>query len=163
MALFESAISGIALTVIETTINASGALANQIKGAYNENQAKQKALTAAQKYVERYEKHHCQVKVMPGLMKEPLSLEDIYTAVKMLDDKSIRYFTGLDDLEETYRAKGKRSFGSNEGERYDGIKVANAEQFLMVLGGPGIGKSTFLRKIGLLNSRKLLLLSASAR
>ncbi|MEM6521501.1 MAG: NACHT domain-containing protein [Cyanobacteria bacterium P01_C01_bin.70] len=27
--------------------------------------------------------------------------------------------------------------------------VANAEQYLMVLGGPGIGKSTFLRKIGL--------------
>ena len=86
---------------------------------------------------------------MPGLMKEPLPLEEIYTAVKMLGDESIQYFIGLDDLEETYRAKGKRSFGSGEGERYDGIEVANAEPFLMVLGGPGIGKSTFLRKIGL--------------
>ncbi|MEM1310453.1 MAG: NACHT domain-containing protein, partial [Cyanobacteria bacterium P01_H01_bin.153] len=71
------------------------------------------------------------------------------TAVKLLDDQSIRYFVGLDDLEETYRAKGRRSFGRGEGERQDGMVVANAEQYLMVLGGPGIGKSTFLRKIGL--------------
>ena len=86
---------------------------------------------------------------MPGLMKEPLPLEEIYTAVKLLDDESIRYFVGLDDLEETYRKKGRRSFGRGEEERQDGMQVSNAEQYLMVLGGPGIGKSTFLRKIGL--------------
>ncbi|PZU96612.1 MAG: histidine kinase, partial [Leptolyngbya sp.] len=60
----------------------------------------------------------------------------------------------LDDLEATYRAKGRRSFGSSESPRQDGIQVANAEQYLMVLGGPGIGKSTFLRKIGLEALRK---------
>ena len=34
------------------------------------------------------------------------------------------------------------------------MTVANAERFLMVLGGPGIGKSTFLRKIGLETLKK---------
>ncbi|MBD2234286.1 NACHT domain-containing protein [Phormidium tenue] len=149
MALLESAIGGIAVTVLETTFKAGGAVAGQIKGAYNETQAKQKALEAAQNYVQRYDQRHCQVKVMPGLMKEPLPLEDIYTAVKLLDDESIQYFAAVDDLEATYRAKGRRSFGSSESPRQDGIQVANAEQYLMVLGGPGIGKSTFLRKIGL--------------
>ena len=149
MALLESAIGGVAGTILETTFKAGGALANQIKGAYSETQATQKALAAAQNYVQRYAKRHCQVKVMPGLMKEPLPLEDIYTAVKLLDDKSIVAFLGVNDLEDTYRAKGRRSFGRDEGERQDGIPVANREPYLMVLGGPGIGKSTFLRKIGL--------------
>jgi hypothetical protein len=84
----------------------AGRLASKFEGAYNETQAKQKALAAAQNYVDRYEKRHCQVKVMPGLMKEPLPLEDIYTAVKLLDDKSVRYFAAIDDLEKAYREKG---------------------------------------------------------
>ncbi|WOD39839.1 NACHT domain-containing protein [Nodosilinea sp. E11] len=154
MALLESAIGGIAKTVIETAIKTGGAVAGQIKGAYSETQAKQKAFEAAQNYVQRYEANQCQVKVMPGLMKEPLPLEDIYTAVKLLDDESIQFFAAVDDLEATYRAKGRRSFGSSESPRQDGIQVANAEQYLMVLGGPGIGKSTFLRKIGLEALRK---------
>ena len=87
-------------------------------------------------------------------MKERLLLDEIYTAVKLLDENSIRFFTGLDALEETYRAKGKRSFGTNDSGRKDGMNVANAEQYLMVLGGPGIGKSTFLRKIGLETLKK---------
>ena len=28
-------------------------------------------------------------------------------------------------------------------------RLANNKQYLMVLGGPGVGKSTFLRKVGL--------------
>ncbi|MBW4485853.1 MAG: NACHT domain-containing protein [Tildeniella torsiva UHER 1998/13D] len=154
MALLESAIGGIAVTVLETAFKAGGAVAGQIKGAYNETQAKQKALEAAQNYVQRYDERHCQVKVMPGLMKEPMPLDDIYTAVKLLDDKSIQYFAAVDDLETTYRTKGRRSFWSSASPRQDGIQVANAEQYLMVLGGPGIGKSTFLRKIGLEALRK---------
>ena len=149
MALLESAIGGIAVSVLDTAFKAGGAVAKQIKGAYDETQATQKALTAVHNYVQRYEKRHCQVKVMPGLMKEPLPLEDIYTAVKLLDDDGIGAFLGVDALEDTYRAKGRRSFGRNNGKRQDGISVANAESYLMVLGGPGIGKSTFLRKIGL--------------
>ena len=144
MALLESAIGGIAVSVLDTAFKAGGAVAKQIKGAYDETQATQKALTAVHNYVQRYEKRHCQVKVMPGLMKEPLPLEDIYTAVKLLNDDGIGAFSGVDALEATYRAKEGRGVGQDEGERPDGIPVANAEPYLMVLGGPGIGKSTIL-------------------
>ena len=85
MALLESAIGGIAVTVLETAFRAGGSVADQIKGAYNETQAKQKAIAAARNYVRRFEQRHCQVKVMPGLMKEPLPLEDI----RSLTNKSI--------------------------------------------------------------------------
>jgi predicted NACHT family NTPase len=150
MALLESAIGGVAVTVIEQGIKAGGFVGKQLKAAYKETQLNQ----AVNAYVKRYENRHCQVKVMPGLMKEPLPLEDIYTAVKLLDDKSIRYFAAIDDLEQTYREKGRRSFSASEAERLDGIAVANEEPLLMVLGGPGIGKSTFLRKIGLETLKK---------
>ena len=144
-----SAIVGMMNVIANQAPKGIGFVSQNIKDAYIGVQAEQAKLAAAQNYVRRYDQRHCQVKVMPGLMKEPLPLEEIYTAVKLLDDQSIRYFVGLDDLEETYRAKGRRSFGRGEGERQDGMVVANAEQYLMVLGGPGIGKSTFLRKIGL--------------
>ncbi|MEM9121628.1 MAG: NACHT domain-containing protein, partial [Cyanobacteria bacterium P01_F01_bin.56] len=144
-----SAIVGLIGAITDQAIRAGGYAHKEIKAAYTGVQAEQKKLAAAQNYIRRYDQRHCQVKVMPGLMKEPLPLDEIYTAVKLLDDQSIRYFVGLDDLEETYRKKGRRSFGRGEGERQDGMAVANAEQYLMVLGGPGIGKSTFLRKIGL--------------
>ncbi|NEQ42065.1 MAG: NACHT domain-containing protein [Leptolyngbya sp. SIOISBB] len=144
-----SAIVGLVGAITDQAIRAGGYAHKEIKAAYTGVQAEQKKLAAAQNYIRRYDQRHCQVKVMPGLMKEPLPLEGIYTAVKLLDDQSIRYFVGLDDLEETYRAKGRRSFGRGEGERQDGMAVTNTEQYLMVLGGPGIGKSTFLRKIGL--------------
>ncbi|MEM9949860.1 MAG: NACHT domain-containing protein [Cyanobacteria bacterium P01_D01_bin.36] len=144
-----SAIVGLIGAITDQAIRAGGYAHKEIKAAYTGVQAEQKKLAAAQNYIRRYDQRHCQVKVMPGLMKEPLPLEEIYTAVKLLDDQSIRYFVGLNDLEETYRKKGHRSFGRGEGERQDGMAVANAEQYLMVLGGPGIGKSTFLRKIGL--------------
>ena len=68
MALVESAVGGIAATILETVLRAGGAAANQIKGAYSETQAKQQTIAAAQNYVQRYDKRHCQVKVMPGLM-----------------------------------------------------------------------------------------------
>ncbi len=144
-----SAIVGLVGAITDQAIRAGGYAHKEIKAAYTGVQAEQKKLTAAQNYIRRYDQRHCQVKVMPGLMKEPLPLEEIYTAVKLLDDQSIRYFVGLNDLEETYRAKGHRNFSRGEEGRQDGIAVANAKQYLMVLGGPGIGKSTFLRKIGL--------------
>ncbi len=38
---------------------------------------------------------------------------------------------------------------ANACQRQDGTQIANDKQFLMLLGGPDVGKSTFLRKVGL--------------
>ncbi|WP_204150717.1 NACHT domain-containing protein [Leptolyngbya sp. CCY15150] len=108
-----------------------------------------KRLAACQKYEQRYRDRHGRIKIMPGLMKEDVPLESVYTAIKLLDDRSRRYFRTEQDLEEAYRQSARRSFQLGTGKRHDGMEVANQHQFLMVLGAPGIGKSTFLRKLGM--------------
>ena len=68
--------------------------------------------------------------------------------MKLLDDESMRYFRTEQDLEEAYRQAACRSFQLGGDKRRDGLAIAQQKPFLMVLGGPGIGKSTFLRKLG---------------
>ncbi|MEH2218463.1 MAG: NACHT domain-containing protein [Nostoc sp.] len=82
-------------------------------------------------------------------MREPVKLESIYTAVQFLGDDAIRNFESIENLEEVYRQAKSRGFQSHNGKKQAGIKVANNKQYLMVLGGPGAGKSTFVRKMGL--------------
>ncbi|MEM6253684.1 MAG: NACHT domain-containing protein [Cyanobacteria bacterium P01_D01_bin.156] len=104
---------------------------------------------ASQKYVHTYRKRHCQLKVLG--MREPVDLARVYTGVKFLDENDILGFETPQALEKQYRQTRFRRYRgrrSDEGKR-SGIDVANEKQFLMVLGGPGAGKSTFLRKLGL--------------
>ena len=149
MPLIESAIGGIAVAIFDQAIKAGKYATKEIRGAYDDVQHQQRVIAAANAYIDNYFNRHCQIKIMPGLMKEPLSLESIYTDVKLLNESSIGAFADAGELESTYRKKGKRSFGNSDAERVSGIEIANREPFLTVLGGPGIGKSTFLRKIGL--------------
>lgn len=116
-----------------------------VQQAQKEEQETKEAL---QEYQDKYLKHHGHVKVLQERMKKPRLLDSIYTSVEILDDDSVRDFLNPDNLEQLFRKKGRPSFLS-EAERHDGLSVAKDEQYLMVLGGPGIGKSTFLRKLGL--------------
>jgi predicted metal-dependent hydrolase len=100
---------------------------------------------ASQQYIENYNERHGILKVLG--MREPVELESVYTAVEFLDKWDIRRFESIENLEKAYRKN--RSFQPKNCLKQDGLKVANDKQYLMVLGGPGVGKSTFLRKIGL--------------
>ncbi len=102
---------------------------------------------AASKYIQNYTDRHGILKVLG--MREPVPLESVYTTVKFLDKADVRRFESIETLEKSYRQTQTRSFQPQESLRRDGLKVANEKQFLMVLGSPGAGKSTFLRKIGL--------------
>ena len=104
---------------------------------------------ASKKYVNTYRKRHCQLKVLG--MREPIDLAQIYTGVKFLDQDDILGFESPQALENQYRQTRFRSCigRRNDGKKRSGINIANEKQYLMVLGGPGAGKSTFLRKLGL--------------
>ncbi|HHP7245358.1 MAG TPA: NACHT domain-containing protein, partial [Elainellaceae cyanobacterium] len=104
---------------------------------------------ASQKYIENYEKRHGSLKVTCIRVDEPMKLDEIYTAVQLLDRSELGYFESLDTLESLYRESGRRRVGFDSDRKQQGIEVANQEHYLMVLGGPGVGKSTFLRKVGL--------------
>ena len=147
--MIESAIGGIAVPVFEQVWKAGGFAIDVIKKEYNKAEAVNKLIAASNRYEQKYKDRHGQIKVMPGLMKEPLPLESIYTAVKLLDDRSINYFASPDDLEDAYRKSGERGVRMGADTRLDGMDLANQKQYLMVLGSPGVGKSTFLRKMGL--------------
>lgn len=80
-------------------------------------------------------------------------LEDLYTAVKILDTSEMMFFSSdLQEMEKSQRElKQRRLFAASwdQPEIKTGMEVANNSQFLMVLGAPGSRKSTFLRKVGL--------------
>ena len=102
---------------------------------------------ASRRYIDTYRKRHCQLKVLG--MREPIDLARIYTGIKFLDESEILGFESTQALEKRYRQTRFRSYVGRRGEKCSGIDVANTKQYLMVLGGPGVGKSTFLRKLGL--------------
>ena len=103
---------------------------------------------ALKTYAARYQSRYGLLKLLG--MPQAVQLEDIYTKVRFLDDLSIRRFQSIEAMEETYRQGQHRQFQRGRPRRAeDGIAVANAHQYLMVLGGPGAGKSTFLRRLGL--------------
>ena len=104
---------------------------------------------AIQKYVRRYADRHGTLKVACVRMDSPVKLDEIYTAVQLLPRSALHYYESEASLEKLYRDSGRRGLNFHNGEKKQGIEVANEQQYLMVLGGPGVGKSTFLRKMGL--------------
>jgi hypothetical protein len=96
-------------------------------------------------YTDRYWNRHGMIKVLK--MSKPMNLESIYINVKCLEHLVRDYYD--ENLENKYRESKKRRFSFSDNEKQDGLLFANQEQYLMVFGDPGIGKSTFLRKIGL--------------
>ncbi|MBD2507081.1 NACHT domain-containing protein [Nostoc muscorum FACHB-395] len=137
-----SAVSGVAAMVFQSGGQALGMLGKTL-----DEKTKKLIFTASNQYEENYEERHGILKVLG--MREPVKLESLYTAVQFLDDDTIQSFESIENLENFYRQAKVRRFQSQDKCKQEGIKVANDKQYLMVLGGPGAGKSTFVRKMGL--------------
>ncbi len=107
-------------------------------------------------YDKHYRERHGIIKVSCAEMREPILLDDIYVAVRFLGRRGRVKYSSPTDIEKAFREwRNRRPVSSlaeemlTPDERQDGMQIANDKQYLMVLGGPGIGKSTFLRKVGL--------------
>ena len=112
------------------------------------NKLKAKIANACHKYDREYRDRHGELKAYCTGMREPIQLDDVYVAVQFLDDSASRYGSPK-DIEEAFRERYRGRFILSDDDRKDGTVVANEKQYLMLLGGPGVGKSTFLRKVGL--------------
>lgn len=108
---------------------------------------KQSIFNASRQYVQNFTERHGILKVLG--MREPVPLESIYITVQLLDDWIPHRLESLSDMDAKYRIGRQRRFGTGEHKKRLGSDVANWNQYLMVLGEPGVGKSTFLRKMGL--------------
>jgi hypothetical protein len=99
-------------------------------------------------YARWYRQTYGVIKILPGLMQRPIPLEAVYVDVKVLDQQSKRLLSP-NALETFCQKFQSRSLFGNELPRRDGLAVAQECPYLMVLGSPGMGKSTFLKKLGL--------------
>jgi hypothetical protein len=145
--LIAQAVSGVAVPVFQSIWAGGGKILDRFGKALDGKKVKQAIDAASRQYAQNYTERHAILKVLG--MREPVSLESVYTAVQFLDDRAIRSFESVETLEEVYRKAKQRSFQPKDCQKQEGLKVANQKQYLMVLGGPGAGKSTFLRRIGL--------------
>ncbi len=146
--LMLAAAGSVATVATETFVEKGGWLAKTLGKGVNEK-TKGLIFAASKKYVENYAQRHGILKVLG--MKEPVTLESVYTNVRLLDERNILKFESSAALEKSFRESQSRNFkfqGKNCQPQI-GIDVANSKQYLMVLGSPGAGKSTFLRKMGL--------------
>jgi NACHT domain len=92
-------------------------------------------------YIKNYADRHGTFNVLG--MGKPVSLESVYTQVNF-HPEIIKTYESVDAQETAFRDRESRN-----DDRRAGMEVANTHQYLMVLGGPGMGKTTFLRKVGL--------------
>jgi hypothetical protein len=145
--LIAQAVSGVAVPVFQSIWAGGGKILDRFGKAVDRKKAEQAIDAASRQYAQKYTERHGILKVLG--MRESVPLELVYTAVQFLDDRAIRSFESVETLEQVYRRAKQRSFQPEDCQKQEGLKVANQKQYLMVLGGPGAGKSTFLRRMGL--------------
>lgn len=102
---------------------------------------------AAEQYILKYYEEYGRLKILR--MLKPLELEGVFTPVQLLDQIDFLRLEPQEIVEESFLCRQKPPLKVKGEKKTDGISVANQENYLMVLGKPGAGKSTFLRKIGL--------------
>ena len=110
---------------------------------------RQNSKNAAHDYDTPYKKRHGQLHVSCIEMEEQRSLDDLYVPVQFLSKRRATKYNSIKDVEQAFRERSRIHSASTSDERQGGMRIATNEQYLMVLGGPGVGKSTFLRKVGL--------------
>ncbi len=104
-----------------------------------------KVREALENYAARYNERHGHLKLFGA--HNPIPLHQIYTEAEIVKAEFLSAFADQREMEESFK-RGSRQHQAFRTERRDAVQVANETQFLNLLGAPGAGKSTFLRKLG---------------
>ncbi|MFN7852251.1 MAG: NACHT domain-containing protein [Dolichospermum sp.] len=131
----------------DEAVNHFAELYINILGIDLDQKTKKSIYQASKQYILNYHKRYNRLRVLG--MSQFVNLDDIYTEVQCLQPGEIKNFESVTALEENYRQNGSRKLTNEKSARQNGITIANQYAHLMILGQPGAGKSTFLRKIGL--------------
>ena len=145
--LADSTLSGIAVPIFESVLRADDNLLVWLYRKLSSRESQEKFLTAFSGYEQRYKQRHGLIKLLG--MTEPIDIESIFTPIQFWDKKSTRYIDSIQVLEPSSYPSCRRERNTLGQPKKDALDVANQEQYLMVRGGPGSGKTTFLKKMGL--------------
>lgn len=140
-----AAVSGIAVPVFQSLWDSGGKAIDRLSKGVNE-QTRQLIFNASAQYTNNYTERHGTLKVLG--MREPIELESVYTTVQLLSDPG-EHLESLADQEARFRRGKQRQSSALNGETTTGLAIAQAYQYLMVLGTPGSGKSTLLKRVGI--------------
>jgi TIR domain/NACHT domain len=102
--------------------------------------------SAGRQYIQTLIQRYDSVRILG--MEAPVSLRSIYVHVNILSKITARHTASEQDLEHFF-SKDKRGFGSIL-QSTTALEVVNRLQYVIVLGKPGAGKSTFLKYLALL-------------
>lgn len=103
--------------------------------------------SAAEKYVAFYTRRYTIVQ-LPGCDRS-IPLTRIYVPLQVIDERAIRTGDSPKTLKQINRQRASRSEGNRIKSLRSSLEVATQKKYLLVLGEPGYGKSTFLRWLGL--------------
>lgn len=105
-----------------------------------------KVKAAMRQYAEAYNARHGAVKVLG--MSRPVPLHKVYTNVRVVPRNYLSLFKDHDQMHTAFLQAGRQHQAYESTIAESGLVVANRERFLNLLGAPGSGKSTFLRRLG---------------
>jgi predicted NACHT family NTPase len=84
-------------------------------------------------------------------MTQPIDSGAIYTAVNILERITSKTRRDLDELKQGCSLEDfDRNFLGRRGDRVDGLEAVAKKKQLMILGRPGAGKTTFLKRLAML-------------
>ena len=99
-------------------------------------------------YCRWYIKTYGQIKILPKLVRRSITLDHLYVNVVVSTDEGVKPMLPCDQQAFNERFTSRRPL-VDSAQLEDGMAIAQRHGRLVVLGHPGVGKSTFLKKLGL--------------
>jgi len=128
-----------------TANTVTGFLLNWAERAKTQFLLKKRDRVALSSYIENFNNKYGVVKIFG--IADPIPLENIYVNVKTIRGESLSCYKSISDLEKEYLANNQRTFFIHSEIKMPGMELVNNYQYINILGPPGSGKSTFLKRI----------------
>lgn len=134
--------------IVEETVKATIELVQQVSKSIGFKIKEAVSVKQATKhYVENYLQKYGQIKVLG--MPRPVPLQSLYVNVEVQQNTHLHSYETIEGLQSKFVDETNKRFRYVDKNRESGVDVANKEKYLNILGAPGAGKSTFLKKMGL--------------
>lgn len=142
-----SILAGVVTSIVESLFKGNGSIIAKINAHRRKESTKNRINGIPSEYKEKFSRRHGRVKFIGK--NEPIDVNLVFTDIEYIDSKvSFQINDSLQTLETQFRDE-RRPSKNQAAERKSVFDIAKTTQHLMLLGGPGAGKTTFLRKVGM--------------